>query len=475
MAFKDNREFVTALKETRDVVVVERQVDWDLEAGAIIRYLNEKEGPAVLFTNVKDYPGHKIFGSPLGTFRRLAIALGLPPETSRKEIQDYCEKLLKKPIKPVIVKDGPCKENIIQGDDIDLYEFPAPMIHDGDGGRYIGTWHIVIEKDPDTDWVNWGMYRLHILGKRTMIGLVGPWQNQGQIFYKQYLPKRQNMPFAAAIGVDPISSFVAATFLPPGWSEVDYAGGLRQEPVELIKCETNDLYIPVHAEIVLEGEVLWDMRAEEGPFGEFVGYRAGPCVPMPVFQVNAVTYRNSPILTMTCMGVPLDDSHVVMSVSLACMIKRRLWEARIPFVEVNVLPYGALFLAIISVRKVYEGIANQVSHIASQGVIPDIVIVTEDDIDIFDTRQVWHAIATKCHPIRGIRKFEGELGIPLAPYLSPKERHVMKGGRVVLDCTWPLDWDREKEIPPRSSLKNIYPEEIRTKILNNWKSYGFSD
>lgn len=473
MAFKDNREFIVALEKTGDIVRVRREVDWDLEVGAIIRRLNETEGPAAFFQKIKNYPGHTIFGTPLATFRRMAVALGLPADTPRAAIQQHYESLIEQPIKPIIVRDAPCKENIIKGKNIDLYEFPAPMVHEGDGGRYIGTWHVVVGKDPDSEWVNWGMYRLQILGRRAMGGVIGPWANQFQLFYGKYVPRGQNMPFAIAIGADPVSSFLAASYLPPGASEADYAGGLRQEPVELIKCETNDLYVPAYAEIILEGEILKDVTVNEGPFGEYVGYRAGPRTARPVYQVNCITHRNNPILTVSNMGLPIDDCALGMSISLAYQIKKRLRDFRIPFIDVNVVPEGITFLAVVSTIPFYSGIANQIAHIASQTIEPHMVIVVNNDVDVFDIRQVLHALATKCHPVRGIRAFESEMGLPFCPYLKPEERRIMKGARVVFDCTWPLDWPKETAIPPRSSFNEMYPQEIKDKVLANWKKYGF--
>src|SRR3990167_6976688 len=164
---KDNRLFIEKAEKTGDVVRVKQEVDWDLEAGAITRRTNEIRGPAPFFEKVRDYPsGYRIFGSPLGTYRRMAISLGLEPATSIRALQDEFESRTEHLVKPVLVKNAPCKEHILRGDEVDLFKFPVPMIHDGDGGRHIGTWHIIITRDPSSEWVNWGLYRLMAHNRR---------------------------------------------------------------------------------------------------------------------------------------------------------------------------------------------------------------------------------------------------------------------------------------------------------------------
>src|SRR3989337_2282203 len=183
MPFRDNREYIEALEKAGEVVRVAQEVDWDLEAGAIIRRSYELKLPAPFFQKIKGYPkGFGMFGGPLANFRRLAIAMDMPADSHPGAILDEYHKRAQHPIKPVIVKDGPCKENVRIGDQVDLYELPAPMVHDGDGGRYISTWHFVLTKDMDSDWVNWGMYRQMIHNSRAMGGLFLPTQDIGVMY-----------------------------------------------------------------------------------------------------------------------------------------------------------------------------------------------------------------------------------------------------------------------------------------------------
>lgn len=473
MVFDDNRQFIQALEKTGDVVRIKQEVDWDMEAGGIVRRTNELKGPAVLFEKLKDYPpGYRIFGSPVGTYRRLAIAMGLPIDSHPRDIQNEFERRIQKLIKPVVVSKAPCQENILLGKDADLYRLPAPMVHDGDGGRFMGTWHLVITKDPDSDWINWGMYRMMIFN-RNHIGVHLTLGNDGgKIFLRKYAPKKEAMPVAIAIGADPLCSFMSCAYVGKGRSEADVAGGLRGKPVELVKCRTNDLLVPAHAEIILEGKVL-PYTTFEGPFGEFPGYRHGPSR-HPVMEVEAITYRNDPMLTMSCVGIPVDDGDICMNMAAAVALKKRLLEHGIPVADVHVPPEGAAHLAVVSLKVPGNQVIDQV---ATFGFVPGLgepkIMLVNEDVDIYNLDQVSHAFVTKCHPGRGIKVMESPYGNPLTPFLSNAERAAGKGCRVVFDCTWPSDWTMDGDIPPRASFNDMYPQEVKERILRNWKSYGF--
>ncbi len=476
MAFKDNRDFIAALEESGDVVRIKQEVDWDLEAGAIIRHACEMRQPAPFFEKIKDYPeGYRIFGSPLATERRLAVALGLSPDMAYQQIRAEYERRLQNPVKPVVVKDAPCKENVILGDKVDLFQFPAPMVHEGDGGRYIGTWHGIICTDPTRDWTNWGMYRLMIFNPRYLTGICDAYTHQWAIFSRAYLPKKQNMPVAIAIGLDPICSMVSGSRAFGSRNEADYAGALRQEPVELVKCETNDLLVPAHAEIVLEGELLISERAAEGPFGEYTGYRSEPRADRYVYRINAITHRNDPILTMTCMGTPVTSDTQIRSMDHEILIKRLLRRHRIPVTDVHVPLESATLMAVVGVRPTYSNIANHIGNMFNASMLGAYkVIVVEDDVDVFNMAEVIHALASKCHPTRQIKLYDQVVDpSPLNPFLSPEERKWQTGARAVFDCTWPVEWPRETAVPPRMSFKEAYPEELKERVIQNWSNYGF--
>ncbi len=476
MVFNDMREFCQALDKSGDLVHVTEEVDWELEAAAITRRSNESLGPAVFFEKIKDYPdGYRILGGVQATYRRVAVSLGLPPDTPVPTIYREYEEREQNPVKPVAVSTGPCKQNKMLGDEVDLCQFPVPLIHDGDGGRYFGTWDIVISQDPDTRWTNWGMYRWMIHNRTSLTGDPSFASQFGLMFREKYIPRKQKMPVAIAIGADPLSHMVATAGYPIGADEADYAGALRGQPVELVKAETSNLMVPANSEIIIEGEVLPDMIAPEGPFGEYPGYRTDKARTGLVMKVKAVTFRSSPILTMISLGVPVDDSSVAASITAALGLKRRLKRHGVPVTNVYAPPEGVTHLLVVGVKSGGRQVAKQISDVitARRAAINKIIVVDED-VDVFNMMQVTHALGVKCHPLRGILVDEVPAGKAneLTPCYSREERAHKKGGIAIFDATWPPDWPKET-LPIKSSFDEIYPPQIKDKVLQNWRKYGF--
>jgi len=471
MAAKDYREFITKLEKVGEVVHVEREVDWDLEVGAITRRANEMGLPAPLFENIKDYPGFRILGGPVANFRRMAVALGLPAETSIKDMSNKYYARSQKRIKPVIVKKAPCQENVVMGDDVDLTMLSTPMGADGDGGRYLGTWHTVITKDLDSEWTNWGSYRQMIHNEHIMCGLIAPFQDAGKMQAK-YVAKGLNMPFVTAIGDHPCSVLAAGTPLGVGEDEVELAGALIGEPVELVKAKTCDILVPARAEIIIEGEVLSpEVKVDEGPFAEAHGYRASPRMPRSVYKVNCITFRDNPIFVFSSTGVPMNDGYVTAPLH-GGEWKKLLLDQGIPVKDVYVAPGGPV---VVSVKKFYSNIANHVACLiwgSKNGFLHTHIIVVDEDVDPFNMSEVLHALVTKCHPLNNIHATL-MVGATLGSFLSMQDRTYLRGAAVVFDCTWPLDWNPYTEVPTRCSFTGIYPKEVQEKVLANWKKYGF--
>lgn len=444
-----------------------------------MRRANEMEAPCVLFERIKGYgEGYRLSSGILSTFRRLALAMDMDPDSSYNEILEEYMNRRKNPIKPIIVGDGPCKENIVREEDVDLFMFPAPLIHKGDGGRYIGTLDVCICKDLDSEWVNYGTYRLMIHDSRSATTPMTPSQHAGMI-YQKYEERGKPMPYVVAIGVDPIINFIATTGVPYGVSEADVIGGVRKEPLRLVSCETVDLYVPATAEIVLEGEVLPYEREEEGTFGEYSGYQVSERAPRPVFRIKCITHRNNPILTVSCIGVYRDDFLIAGLLGWAADIKEHLLELGIPITGIYIPPESGAQLCVISTKTPYPRIANRIASAVwahkSGLFIPRIMVVNED-VDPTDMTQVIHAFVTKCHPRTGTIVFDKSPACVITPFIDQSreemdEKKVLASGcNVLYDCTWPLDRER---IPVRSSFNDIYPEEIRKKVIEKWKDYGF--
>lgn len=478
MPFKDLREYIDTLDKNGEVQKIKREVNWNLEAGAIVRRSYELNKPAPFFERITGYPkGYRMFGAPLSNYKRLSIALGLEPDTSYNDLMEFYLKRKAHPIKPILVKDGPCKENIHTGDDINLFEFPAPMVHDGDGGRYLCTWHANITKNKTTGVTNWGMYRAMIHTRNTLGGLMEPFKHIGFHYYRIYEAEKKPMPFAIAIGMETVCSIMALTPISYKLAEADVAGGLRGKPVELIKCETVDLEVPATSEIILEGHVAPEERLPEGPFGEFTGYRASPRDNRPVYRVTAITHRNNPILTMSCMGTPVDDCHAPMSVTGGAELLEELRSKSLPIKGLCLYPGCVNFLVAVSVKAPYPNVAQKIASTiwSREGHVPPYIIIVDDDVEPTDMEQVLHALATKCHPWRGITRLEHATGSALSPFSSRYERLNHLGAAAYFDCTWPLDWDPSIAVPPRASFDKIYPQEIQEHVVKNWENYGYKD
>ncbi len=260
MAYRDLREWLQAVENQGEVQHV-TGANWDLEMGSIAEIVY-REGkspkPLLIFDDIPDYPkGYRTLFGLLASPWRMATALNLPendiePLNLVRNWRNMATSL--KFIPPKLVSSGPVQTNSLTGGQIDLLKFPSPRFHELDNGRYLGTGHTVIQKDPDTGWVNVGTYRVMVVDQNRLALHVLESQHGGTILYQKYFARGQSMPVAIAIGVDPALWLAASHSLVPwGISEYDYIGGIRGEPIEVIKGEYTGLPLPAGAEIVVEG------------------------------------------------------------------------------------------------------------------------------------------------------------------------------------------------------------------------------
>ena len=332
------RDFIESGEKQGVVKRITAEVDWNLELSHIAKLNEEQQGPALLFENVKGYSS-PIITSVCTTPERLALIMGMDRESSLVQIMEHWVNVADRKIEPKLVDTGPCKENILTGDDIDLYKFPAPHWYPMDGGRYFGTAHFIISKDPETGWVNLGTYRSQLLGK-DKLGTQFIKGKHADIMLKKYQKMGKPMPVASIVGCDPLLFILGAARISAFVSEYEVAGAIRGEAVEVVKAETVG---PAHPGPGRDRggrpEVDADKFMEEGPFGEYTGYYSGVGTdPRNFIDVKCITHRNNPIMWGTTVGRAVTDTHMTMALSYGAALWQQLVAMKNTGHQIRLLP-----------------------------------------------------------------------------------------------------------------------------------------
>ena len=492
MEYNDLRGFLSLLEKKKELIRIKEPVDWDIEIGTISEESIIRNGAAFVCENIKDYtetPCRKLAMNYLGNWRRMALALGMPEETKPGEMVREWRKRHKRLIKPLLVDTGPCKENIVRENEVDLSKFPIPKLHSMDGGRYALTWHIVVTQDPDTGWINVGTYRGMMLDNQNIGMLLTPAQHVG-IHTDKHKKRHMKMPVSVALGAEPVSIMASATPYPAGVNEYEVMGAIRGKPMELVKSETNALPVPANAEIIFEGEVDPDPSSYrmEGPFGEYPGhYSSVDASPKPVFNVKCITYRNDPIFTSGLIGVgpPIKaaDADYMGAVTLSAVTWDQLETNRVIGVKdvwFDEDMWGTNVF--VSIDKKFYGHAKQVAFAiwaaSSALYIGKYVVVVDSDIDIHNPKKIWAAMANRTDPSKDIMVISHTAGGPLDPSVHPdtkvKTGHAGRWDRVLIDATWDDTWEERPEWAELNHPPScLAPEEDLQLVRKKWKRYGF--
>jgi UbiD family decarboxylase len=393
MSFADLRAFLDQLEAQGELAHVTEPVDPEFEIAAWIRKTSDVGGPTLLFEQVKGSTMRAVGGVFANPIKAL-LALGT---TDHAEAVNRFAAGLEHPIASVMTDQAPCQELVLTGDDVDLGLLPLPTYSEQDGGRFV-TVGVGIGRTPENGALNAGVYRMQYLGPRRLALAASPYTDF-HAMRATYEGRGEAMEFAVAIGVDPVIHLASQARVPYGTDEFAIAGGLRGEAVAMARCRTVDLCVPATSEIVLEGRFLPGVRHHEGPFGEFTGY-VGPDGMEPVFEVSAITMRRDAIYQAGLTGVPVTENHVMKGLPLEAQL---LVQLRATYPDVTGVSYspegGAEFLVVIGLRQRYAYEARNVmmAAFASAG-HPKMVIVVDDDVDIYDMAKVWWAIVTRCQP-----------------------------------------------------------------------------
>jgi UbiD family decarboxylase len=481
--FGDLRDYLAVLESLGDVEHIERPVSAVLEAAAITRRSTERGRPAPLFDNVEGVePGFRLLGAPgaLSSDRRyplarVALSLGLSHDVSARELVEHLVGVHKKsPIAPKLISPdaAPCKQNILLGADATLDRFPIPQVHPDDGGRYLNTWGVIVARTPDGRWTNWSISRIMMIDNRHMTGLFLPQQHIGMI-WAEWEKIGKPMPFAVVQGGDPGVPMIGGMPIPEEVDEATFLGTLYGEPVDVVKCETNDLEVPAGAEVVIEGHVSITRDATEGPYAEFHGYALPETSPEPVYTIEAITYRDNPIWPISATGRPPDDSQIAPAVGVSAEVLALLRDAGLPVTMAWLLVDTACHWMIITVPKIWRDrlpqtstteFVHQIGELLSAnrvGHMCPVTYVFDDDIDPSNTSDVLWALGTRIHP--NLR--QEHWPVPILPWYqcyTEEERHAGRGPIVIHDGL--LATLEDGEARP-ATFDSLYPAELRQRIL----------
>ncbi len=443
--------------------------DWDLEIGGISELnLRRKDCPALLFQEIKDYPPeYGIVTCSLTTPKRFAHTFGLPHKPTWRELLEIVREKYKgwqaalDRFPPMEVKDAPVMENVRSGNEVNLYEFPAPKWHEHDGGRYLGTGCSVITRDPDTGEANLGTYRT-MLHDRNTVGLHVTPGRHARNQYEKYHAKGQPAPVCITLGEHPLLFAASASEVPHApRSEYHFVGAVQGEPVKMIKEPLTGLPVPAEAEIVLAGFSPPGKVHPEGPFGEFTGYYTGAeDTPLPFIRVERVYFRTNPIMIGVPPNRPPDERSHFMDVIRAAKLYNDLIDAGVPDLRgVWFSDAGRQLLISISIKQRYAGHAKQALVAACLGyTFGRYIVVVDEDIDPTNRDEVLWALCTRTDPVRDIDIVRETRSIPLDPIVQKPEGAVVTS-RALINACKPFEW---KEKFPKA-IKMSHALETRTR------------
>jgi 2,5-furandicarboxylate decarboxylase 1 len=447
--FEDLRGFLSHLQNEKQLLRVTDEVDVRYEIAAGMRKTSDIQGPALLFENIKGFPGWRVLGGLFATRKLVALGLGV----STEELLERYLTLEDRRIAPEMVSSGPVKEIRWTGDKVDLSKLPVVTHAGKDCGPYI-TIGVQIGKDPDTGVRNLSIHRMLVLGKDRLSLWAPPDHHLGRMILIAE-EKGRGLEVATAIGVDPAIVVGSQAKVPYGIDEFYVSGGLRGSQVKLVKCETIDVEVPAFAEIIIEGVTIPGERVADGPYGEYPGCYS-ETKQAPVLKVTAITMRQNPIWQTALTGMPVTENHTLIEYGNAAVVYREVKKIVPEMRGINMTPGGTFrHHVVVSIKKRAENEGrNVILALLSLGIGLKQVIVVDDDIDPFDPMQVDWAMSTR---------FQADKDAMIIPRIacstldpSCSEARVTAG--LGIDATAPMKerWRFEKvEIPGVDKIKYL--------------------
>ena len=489
MKYRDLRDFLSQLETRGELKRVSATVDPRLEMTELCDRVLRRAGPALLFEKPA---GHAIpvLGNLFGTVKRVALGMGVEADDPLPALRELGRLLasLKEPepprgwkdvwaklpllkqvltMQPREVSAAPCQENLWEGTDVDLGRLPVQTCWPGDAAPLV-TWGLTVTRGPNRRRQNLGIYRQQVIARNKVIMR---WlaHRGGALDYRDHSLAHPQEPFpvAVALGADPATMLGAVTPVPDALSEYQFAGLLRGAKTEIVKCRSHDLRVPAAAEIVMEGFIQPGETALEGPFGDHTGYYNDQ-ERFPVFTIERITLRREPIYHSTYTGKPPDEP-AVLGMALNEVFVPLLTRQFPEIVDFYLPPEGCSYrLAVVSIRKQYPGHAKRVMFgiwsFLRQFMYTKFVIVTDDDVNIRDWKEVIWALTTRVDPQRDTLIAE-HTPIDYLDFASPVPG---LGSKMGIDATnkWPPETGRHWGTPIAMS------EEVTRRVDALWEQLG---
>jgi len=488
MKYSDLRDFISHLEKQGELKRISHPVDPHLEMTEICDRVLRAGGPALLFENPVGFD-MPVLANLFGTEKRVAMGMGqtsidalsevgevlafLRQPDPPKGLRDAWDKLpvFKQVLNmaPRQVRSAPCQEIVLQGEQVDLTKLPIQTCWPEDAAPLI-TWPLVITRGPNKERQNLGIYRMQLLGKNK---LIMRWLSHrgGALDYQEFkaLHPGENYPVSVALGADPATVLGAVTPVPDNISEYGFAGLLRGSKTEVVQSLSNDLQVPASAEIILEGYLAPNELADEGPFGDHTGYY-NEVERFPVFTVTHITHRPNPIYHSTYTGRPPDEPAVLglaLNEVFVPIIKRQFPE----ITDFYLPPEGCSYrMAVVTMKKQYPGHAKRVMFgvwsFLRQFMYTKFVIVTDDDVNARDWKDVIWAMTTRMDPARDTVLVENT-PIDYLDFASPVSG---LGSKMGMDATnkWPGETDREWGKPI------VMNDDVKQRVDEMWTALGLT-
>jgi 2,5-furandicarboxylate decarboxylase 1 len=464
MPYRDIRDYLAVLEQHSLLRRVTKELDRSWEIACLAKWMYQAlpiESRFGLYCQNVKGSSIPVVTAALGASPR-SVALALQCEVD--EINDKVVAALRNPIKPQTSRTGACQEIELSGEAASLAKLPIVTWTPGkDKAPYITT--IVITRNHDTGAQNMGVYRTMVRDDRSVVVNLSPGR-QGTHNARTWTDRGKKAPIAWVIASEPAVHLATVANLPPGKDEIEFAGGLKGEPIELVPCKTVDLQVPASSEIIIEGEVAPGEAELEGPFGEFAGVM-GPVEKRPVAYVKAITHRRNPIYYGYTSQMPPSESTTIQSLVNAGvilqMMRDHIGDDAVKDVYIDQTFGGILAHVIVAITPQMPGHGKRVGRTIADITPVKRITVVDADVDIRDPSHVDWALNSRFSPQRDTIVID-DVYVPLQidPSVRDARGNVTQGSKIILDATQKFD-------PGPLSLP---PKELMMSALNVWKQCG---